>query len=247
MSFVKLENVGKTYGPISVLKDLNLRVDKHEVVCLIGPSGCGKSTMLRCINGLESIQAGSIFVGDLEVSSPIVDINAVRRRVGMVFQHFNLFPHMTAIENVMVAQLRVLGRDKRAARDMAFELLSRVGLSKKIDKYPEALSGGEQQRVAIARTLAMSPQALLLDEITSALDPELVGEVLEIVRELANEGMTMLLATHEMSFAREVATRVCFVAEGGIYEEGPAEKILSNPDRPKTQAFLRRLVESHRL
>lgn len=176
MSFVKLENVGKTYGSISVLKDLNLRVDKHEVVCLIGPSGCGKSTMLRCINGLESIQAGSIFVGDLEVSSPIVDMNAVRRRVGMVFQHFNLFPHMTAIENVMVAQLRVLGRDKRAARDMAFELLSRVGLSKKIDKYPEALSGGEQQRVAIARTLAMSPQALLLDEITSALDPELVGD-----------------------------------------------------------------------
>ncbi|WP_370017898.1 amino acid ABC transporter ATP-binding protein [Planotetraspora sp. GP83] len=230
-----------------MLNDLNLRVGKHEVVCLIGPSGCGKSTMLRCVNGLESIQTGAVFVGDLEVSSPIVDMNAVRRRVGMVFQHFNLFPHMTAIENVMVAQRRVLGRDKGAARDIAFRLLSRVGLSKKVGKYPEALSGGEQQRVAIARTLAMSPQALLLDEITSALDPELVGEVLEIVRELANEGMTMLLATHEMSFAREVATRVCFVADGSIYEEGPAEKILSDPDRPKTQAFLRRLVESHRL
>lgn len=247
MSFVKLEKVGKTYGTISVLKDLDLSVDKHEVVCLIGPSGCGKSTMLRCINGLEGIQHGKIFVGDLEVSSPIVDMNAVRRRVGMVFQHFNLFPHMTAIENVMVAQRRVMGKEKKTARDIAFQLLSRVGLSKEIDKYPEALSGGQQQRVAIARTLAMSPQALLLDEITSALDPELVGEVLEIVRELAREGMTMLLATHEMSFAREVATRVCFIAEGRIYEEGPAEKILSDPDLPKTQAFLRRLVESHRL
>lgn len=247
MAFVELTDVTKRYGTIRVLEDLNLDVDQHEVVCLIGPSGCGKSTMLRCINGLEPIQGGRIRVGDLEVSSPLVDINAVRRRVGMVFQHFNLFPHMSALKNVTLAQRRSLRLSKAEAEEAAHALLSRVGLGGKVGKYPDSLSGGEQQRVAIARALAVRPDVLLLDEITSALDPELVAEVLAIVGELASEGMTMILATHEMSFAREVATRIGFVSDGSIHEQGPPEQVLSNPAKPKTQAFLRRLMESHRL
>jgi len=247
MAFVEITDVSKRYGTISVLEELNLSVDTHEVVCLIGPSGCGKSTLLRCVNGLESIQAGTIRVGDLEVSSPLVDINAVRRRVGMVFQQFNLFPNMNALKNVTLAQRRSLHLSRAEAEEIANRLLTRVGLGAKVGKYPDALSGGEQQRVAIARALAMRPDVLLLDEITSALDPELVGEVLTIVGELAAEGMTMILATHEMSFAREVGTRVVFVADGSVYEQGTPEQMLSEPSRPKTQAFLRRLMESHRL
>jgi polar amino acid transport system ATP-binding protein len=247
MAFVEITDVSKRYGTISVLEELNLSVDTHEVVCLIGPSGCGKSTLLRCVNGLESIQAGTIRVGDLEVSSPLVDINAVRRRVGMVFQQFNLFPNMSALKNVTLAQRRSLHLSRAEAEEIANRLLTRVGLGAKVGKYPDALSGGEQQRVAIARALAMRPDVLLLDEITSALDPELVGEVLTIVGELAAEGMTMILATHEMSFAREVGTRVVFVADGSVYEQGTPEQMLSEPSRPKTQAFLRRLMESHRL
>jgi polar amino acid transport system ATP-binding protein len=247
MAFVEITDVSKRYGTISVLEELNLSVDTHEVVCLIGPSGCGKSTLLRCVNGLESIQAGTIRVGDLEVSSPLVDINAVRRRVGMVFQQFNLFPNMSALKNVTLAQRRSLHLSRAEAEEIANRLLTRVGLGAKVGKYPDALSGGEQQRVAIARALAMRPDVLLLDEITSALDPELVGEVLTIVGELAAEGMTMILATHEMSFAREVGTRVVFVADGSVYEQGTPEQRLSEPSRPKTQAFLRRLMESHRL
>jgi polar amino acid transport system ATP-binding protein len=247
MSFLELSDVVKRYGRIDVLSGLTLGVDTHEVVCVIGPSGCGKSTMLRCINGLETIQGGSIMVGDLEVSSPIVDMNAVRRKVGMVFQQFNLFPHMSALQNVTVGQRRALRIGKAEAQERAAQLLTRVGLGDKANKYPDSLSGGEQQRVAIARALAVRPDALLLDEITSALDPELVSEVLAIVRELASEGMTMVLATHEMSFAREVATRICFVSDGEVYEQGPPAQLLADPQRPKTQQFLRRLMASNRL
>jgi polar amino acid transport system ATP-binding protein len=247
MTFIEVNDVRKSYRSISVLNGINLAVDRHEVACLIGSSGCGKSTMLRCVNGLEPIDSGEIHVGDVVVSEELVDLNALRKRVSIVFQQFNLFPHMSALDNVSIGPRRVLrmGRDESAA--LAQKLLDRVGLGSKSGRYPDGLSGGEQQRVAIARALAMRPDALLLDEITSALDPELVGEVLEIVSELAHEGMTMMLATHEMEFAKQVATRVHFLADGVVYESGPPDHFFSQPERPKTQSFLRRLAQAGRI
>jgi polar amino acid transport system ATP-binding protein len=247
MSFIDVVDVRKRYRTVDVLDGVSLSVDRHEVGCLIGPSGCGKSTLLRCINGLEAIQGGEIHVGPVTVSEELADLNAVRRRVGIVFQQFNLFPHMNAIDNVSLGPRRVLRMPRGEAEERAQQLLERVGLGGKSKRYPDALSGGEQQRVAIARALAMRPDALLLDEITSALDPELVGEVLEIVSELAHEGMTMILATHEMGFAREVATRVYFLSEGRVHESGPPDKLFSEPEQPKTQTFLRRLMEARRI
>jgi polar amino acid transport system ATP-binding protein len=247
MSFIEVSDVTKSYRTVKVLDGINMAVDRHEVACLIGASGSGKSTLLRCINGLETIDSGEIRLGPLVVSEELADLNAVRKRVGIVFQQFNLFPHMTALANVSLGPRRVLGKPKAEAEVIAQQLLDRVGLGNKSARYPDALSGGEQQRVAIARALAMSPEALLLDEITSALDPELVGEVLAIVSELAHEGMTMILATHEMGFAREVATHVYFLAEGVVYESATPDKLFSAPERPKTQAFLKRLVEARRV
>jgi polar amino acid transport system ATP-binding protein len=247
MSYISIENVYKRYNATAVLNGLSLAVDRHEVACLIGPSGCGKSTVLRCINALEPIDSGDIRVGNITVSEDLADTNTLRRQVGIVFQQYNLFPHMTALENVSLGPRQVLKIAKKEAEEEALALLDRVGLAAKAKRHPDALSGGEQQRVAIARTLAMRPDALLLDEITSALDPELVGEVLNIVRELASEGMTMILATHEMGFAREVATHVCFMSEGVVYESGPPDQLFGEPERPKTQAFLKRLTDARRL
>jgi polar amino acid transport system ATP-binding protein len=247
MPYIAAENVHKRYNATQVLKGLSLAVDRHEVACLIGPSGCGKSTVLRCINALEPIDSGEIRVGDIVVSEELADTDALRRQVGIVFQQFNLFPHMTALGNVSLGPRQVLKKPRKEAEDEALSLLERVGLGGKAKRYPDALSGGEQQRVAIARALAMRPKALLLDEITSALDPELVGEVLEIVSELAREGMTMVLATHEMGFAREVATHVCFMADGIVYEAGPPDRIFGAPERAKTKAFLKRLTEARRI
>ena len=247
MSYISVENVHKRYNATKVLQGLSLAVDRHGVICLIGPSGCGKSTVLRCINALEPIDSGEIRVGKIVVSEDLADTDALRRQVGIVFQQFNLFPHMTALENVSLGPRQVLKMPRKQAEDEALRLLDRVGLAAKARRHPDALSGGEQQRVAIARALAMRPDALLLDEITSALDPELVGEVLNIVRELAGEGMTMILATHEMGFAREVATQVCFMSEGVVYESGPPDQVFGNPEKPKTRAFLKRLTDARRL
>jgi polar amino acid transport system ATP-binding protein len=247
MAFITAVDVRKSYGAVTVLRDLSLAVDRHEVACLIGPSGCGKSTALRCINALEPIDSGQIMVGDINVAEEMADTNALRRRVGIVFQQFNLFPHMTALQNVSLGPRQVLRLPKPEAEDEAMDLLSRVGLADMARRYPDALSGGQQQRVAIARALAMRPDALLLDEITSALDPELVGEVLNIVRNLARDGMTMVLATHEMGFAGEVATQICFMSEGAVYEKGAPDQIFRHPRRPKTEAFLKRLTEARRL
>jgi polar amino acid transport system ATP-binding protein len=247
MSFISVEHVHKRYNATKVLQGLSLAVDRHGVICLIGPSGCGKSTVLRCINALEPIDSGEIRVGKIIVSEDLADTDALRRQVGIVFQQFNLFPHMTALENVSLGPRQVLKMPRKQAEDEAMSLLHRVGLAAKAKRHPDALSGGEQQRVAIARALAMRPDALLLDEITSALDPELVGEVLNIVRELAGEGMTMILATHEMGFAREVATQICFMSEGVVYESGPPDHVFGNPEKPKTKVFLKRLTDARRL
>jgi polar amino acid transport system ATP-binding protein len=229
------------------LRGVNLRVDEHQVVCLIGPSGCGKSTLLRCINGLESIQGGEIRLRDDRVSGPGVDVNRLRRDVGIVFQSFNLFPHMSVLENVTLAPIKVLKLAREEAEARAMTLLKRIGLEAKSGDYPDRLSGGQQQRVAIVRALAMEPKLMLLDEVTSALDPELVSEVLNIIRDLALQGMTMLLATHEMGFAREVASKVCFLYEGQVHEEGPPAQIFSDPKQERTRAFLRRIIEAGRL
>ncbi len=247
MSFISAKNVYKRYNSTEVLRGLSLAVDRHEVACLIGPSGCGKSTLLRCINALEPINSGEIRVGSIIATEPLADTNALRKKVGIVFQQFNLFPHMTALENVCIGPRQVLKIAKSEAEDEAMSLLERVGLAAKAKRHPDALSGGEQQRVAIARALAMRPDALLLDEITSALDPELVGEVLNIVRELAAEGMTMILATHEMGFAREVSTKVCFLSEGVVHEFGAPEEMFGSPKEAKTRAFLKRLTEARRI
>jgi len=247
MSLLEIKSVAKRFGPHEVLKGLSLNVEEHQVVCLIGPSGCGKSTLLRCINGLEEIQAGEIRLHGDRVTGPGVDLNALRRDVGIVFQSFNLFPHMTVLENVTLAPIRVLKMPPAAAKEKAMLLLRRIGLEQKAGDYPDRLSGGQQQRVAITRALAMDPLVLLLDEITSALDPELVSEVLNIVRELAKEGMTMLLATHEMGFAREVASKVCFLYGGVVHEEGPPEQIFGAPKDERTRAFLKRIIEAGRL
>jgi polar amino acid transport system ATP-binding protein len=247
VALIELCNVKKHFGDQPVLNDVNLQVEEHQVVCLIGPSGSGKSTLLRCINGLEKIDAGEIRIHGNRVSGPGVDVDALRRDVGIVFQSYNLFPHMTVLQNVTLAPLRVLHQERAAAEEKAMQLLKRIGLEHKAKEYPDRLSGGQQQRVAIARALAMDPMVMLLDEITSALDPELVSEVLNIVRELARDGMTMLLATHEMGFAREVASKVCFLCDGGVHEEGTPEQIFGKPEKERTRAFLRRIVEAGRL
>jgi polar amino acid transport system ATP-binding protein len=247
LAFLEMRDVKKRFGPVHVLRGLNLNVNEHQVVCLIGPSGCGKSTLLRCINGLEQIQGGEIRLEHDRVSGPGVDVNRLRREVGIVFQAFNLFPHMSVIENVTLAPIKVLGLGREEAEARAMKLLTRIGLEVKAREYPDRLSGGQQQRVAIVRALAMEPKLLLLDEITSALDPELVSEVLNIVRDLAHQGMTMLLATHEMGFAREVASKVCFLYDGVVHEEGPPERIFGDPHDERTRAFLKRIIEAGRL
>jgi polar amino acid transport system ATP-binding protein len=247
VSFLDIEGVHKRFGANEVLRGVNLHVDEHQVVCLIGASGSGKSTLLRCVNGLESIEAGQIRLQGEVVTGRGVDLDWLRREVGIVFQSYNLFPHMSVIENVTLGPTKVLRIPKRYANEQAMTLLSRIGLAEKATDYPDRLSGGQQQRVAIVRALAMGPRVLLLDEITSALDPELVSEVLNIVRELAEEGMTMLIATHEMGFAREVSTKVCFLDAGVVAEHGPPEQIFSTPENARTQAFLRRIIEAGRL
>jgi polar amino acid transport system ATP-binding protein len=247
MSFLEIRKVDKNFGPIEVLRGIDLSVEEHQVVCLIGPSGCGKSTLLRCVNGLETIAGGEILLSGDRVSGPGVDVNRLRRDVGIVFQSFNLFPHMTVLDNVTLAPLKVLRKTRLEAQTEAMALLDRIGMPEKASEYPDRLSGGQQQRVAIVRALAMKPKLLLLDEITSALDPELVAEVLNIVRDLAASGMTMLLATHEMGFAREVASKICFLFDGKVHEEGPPEKLLGRPERERTRAFLKRIIEAGRL
>jgi polar amino acid transport system ATP-binding protein len=247
MALVEIRQVVKRFASIQVLNGLDLSVEEHQAVCLIGPSGCGKSTLLRCINGLEQIQGGEIRLHGDRVTGPGVDLDALRRDVGIVFQSFNLFPHMTVMANVTLAPVRVLKLSRAEAEARAIALLRRIGLEHKANDYPDRLSGGQQQRVAIVRALAMEPMLLLLDEITSALDPELVAEVLSIVRELALEGMTMLLATHEMGFAREVASKVCFLFGGVVHEEGPPEQIFDDPREERTRAFLKRIIEAGRL
>jgi polar amino acid transport system ATP-binding protein len=244
---LKLEGVRKSFGRLEVLHGIDLEVDEHGVVCLIGASGSGKSTLLRCVNLLEPIDDGSISLAGEEITARGVDVNRVRRRIGIVFQAFNLFPHMTVLGNVTLSPRKALGKRRRQAEAEATELLSRFGLADKRDEYPDRLSGGQQQRVAIVRALAMRPQLMLLDEVTSALDPELVGEVLNVIRELAAGGMTMLIATHEMSFAREIADRVCFLDGGVILEQGDPEQIFSSPKEPRTQQFLQRIIDAGRL
>ncbi|MFE4547120.1 amino acid ABC transporter ATP-binding protein [Streptomyces sp. NPDC056785] len=240
---IQVKDLHKSFGDNEVLRGIDLEIGSGEVVCVIGPSGSGKSTLLRCVNLLEEPSRGRVVVGGTEVTDPDVDIDAVRRRIGMVFQQFNLFPHLSVTENLTLPQRRVLGRDKEAAAKVAAENLRRVGLSEKADAYPASLSGGQQQRVAIARALAMGPEVMLFDEPTSALDPELVGDVLAVMRRLANEGMTMMVVTHEMSFAREVADRVVFMDGGVIVEDGTPEQVIGNPGNERTRHFLSRLLD----
>jgi polar amino acid transport system ATP-binding protein len=240
---IVIRELHKSFGELEVLKGIDFEVAPGEVVCVIGPSGSGKSTLLRCVNLLEEPTSGQVFVGGVDVTDPDVDIDAVRRRIGMVFQQFNLFPHVTVTRNLTIAQRRVLRRDKAEAERVAAENLERVGLADKAHAYPAQLSGGQQQRVAIARALAMGPELMLFDEPTSALDPELVGEVLGVMRQLAQEGMTMLVVTHEMSFAREVADRVVFMDGGVIVEEGTPEQVVGRPQHERTRTFLKRLLD----
>jgi polar amino acid transport system ATP-binding protein len=244
---LRLEGVRKTFGANEVLRGIDLALEEHEVVCLIGASGSGKSTLLRCVNLLEPLNAGRIFLAGEELTRRGVDVNRVRQRIGIVFQAFNLFPHMTVLRNVTLAPRDALGLSRAEAETRALELLTRFGLEDKRDEYPDRLSGGQQQRVAIVRALAMRPDLMLLDEVTSALDPELVAEVLNVIRELAAGGMTMLIATHEMSFARDIAGRVCFLDAGLILEEGSPEQIFTAPREPRTQQFLERIVAAGRL
>ncbi len=244
---LRAEGLRKSFGELEVLRGIDLTVAEHEVVCVIGASGSGKSTLLRCINLLEPIDAGRIVVAGEEITADDVDVDRIRRNIGIVFQNFNLFPHMPVIDNVTLAPRRVLRLPRAEAEERADALLERFGLADKRDDYPDRLSGGQQQRVAIVRALAMDPALLLLDEVTSALDPELIGEVLNVVRELAAEGMTMVIATHEMGFARDIANRVIFLDEGLVLEEGPPERIFRDPTEPRTRAFLQRIIEAGRL
>ena len=246
-SALAVEGLHKSFGKLEVLRGIDLELAEHEVVCLIGASGSGKSTLLRCVNLLEPIDAGRIVVRGEEITAQGVDVNAVRRGIGIVFQSFNLFPHMSVLENITLAPRKALGLSRAQAEARADELLARFGLADKREEYPDRLSGGQQQRVAIVRALAMQPGLMLLDEVTSALDPELVAEVLQVIRELANEGMTMLIATHEMGFARDVASRVCFLDAGVLLEEGTPAEIFGAPREPRTQQFLQRIVEAGRL
>jgi polar amino acid transport system ATP-binding protein len=245
--FLEVEGLHKSFGRLEVLRGIDLVLDEHEVVCLIGASGSGKSTLLRCLNLLEPIDAGSIVVDGEEISAPGADVNRVRRGIGIVFQAFNLFPHMSVLENVTLAPRKARGLRRAQAEAEADALLERFGLKEKRDDYPDRLSGGQQQRVAIVRALAMRPRLMLLDEVTSALDPELIAEVLDVIRELAAGGMTMLIATHEMGFARDVAQRVCFLDEGVILEQGTPQRIFSEPEQPRTRQFLQRIVDAGRL
>ncbi len=244
---LRVEGVWKSFGDARVLRGIDLELAEHDVVCLIGASGSGKSTLLRCINLLEPLESGRVFLEGEEITRPSVDVNRVRRRIGIVFQSFNLFPHMSVLSNVTLAPRRVLGMSHGESVERALGLLDRFGLADKRDDFPDRLSGGQQQRVAIARALAMEPDLLLLDEITSALDPELVAEVLNVIRELARGGMTMLIATHEMGFARDIATRVCFLDNGVILEHGPPAESFSRPREGRTQQFLQRIVDAGRL
>ncbi|AWN31052.1 amino acid ABC transporter ATP-binding protein [Streptomyces sp. NEAU-S7GS2] len=240
---IDVQGLRKAFGELEVLRGIDFSVARGEVVCVIGPSGSGKSTLLRCVNLLEEPSAGRVVVAGTEVTDPDVDIDRVRRRIGMVFQSFNLFPHLTALENLTIAQRRVLRRDRTEAERIARANLERVGLSDKAAAYPAQLSGGQQQRVAIARALSMEPQLMLFDEPTSALDPELVGDVLAVMRSLAQEGMTMLVVTHEMSFAREVADRVVFMDGGVIVEQGTPEQVVGAPQHERTRTFLARVLD----
>jgi polar amino acid transport system ATP-binding protein len=242
-----IEGLHKSFGALEVLRGIDLEVAEHEVVCLIGSSGSGKSTLLRCINLLEPIDAGRIFVEGDEITARGVDVNRIRRRIGIVFQAFNLFPHMSVLGNVTLGPRKVLGLGRAEADARATELLDRFGLAEKRLDYPDRLSGGQQQRVAIVRALAMKPDILLLDEVTSALDPELVAEVLDVIRELAAGGMTMVIATHEMGFARDIADRVCFLDAGRILEEGPPREMFSAPREERTRQFLQRVIDAGRL
>ncbi len=244
---LEVRGVTKAYGEREVLRGIDLAVGEHQAVALIGASGSGKSTLLRCVDLLDDIDDGDVLLDGEVVTDPSVDPVAVRRRLGLVFQAFNLFPHLSVLENVVLAPVRGLGAERAEAVDRARTLLARFGLADREDAYPDRLSGGQQQRVAIVRALATRPRALLLDEVTSALDPELVGEVLGVIRDLKAQGMTMLLATHEMAFAREVADHVCFLHEGRILEQGPPERIFTAPEREETRRFLRRLLEGARL
>jgi len=245
--FVAIENVTKRFGDLEVLTHVSLEVEEHGVVCLIGASGSGKSTLLRCVNLLERVDEGTIVVDGETITNGKVDVNALRRKIGIVFQAYNLFPHMTVAQNVMLAPRKVRGLSQSEARSRAWGLLDRIGLLDKADEFPDRLSGGQQQRVAIARALAMEPKLMLLDEITSALDPQLVSEVLNLVRELAQSGMTMIIATHEMSFAREVSDKICFLDGGVIREQGPPDQIFSNPREARTREFLARVIEAGRM
>lgn len=244
---IRIEDLHKSFGATRVLQGIDLTVEDHEVVCLIGASGSGKSTMLRCINLLEPIDAGRIVIEGQEITAPGVDVNRIRRGIGIVFQSFNLFPHMTVLDNVTLAPTRVLQLSRGEARHRATELLERFGLAGRSDEYPDRLSGGQQQRVAIVRALAMDPDVLLLDEVTSALDPVLVAEVLDAIRELAAGGMTMVIATHEMGFARDVAQSVAFLHDGVILEQDAPERIFSQPSEPETRRFLERIVAAGRM
>ena len=244
---LRIEALRKSFGDLEVLRGIDLSVAEHEIVCVIGASGSGKSTLLRCINLTEPIDSGRVEVTGEEITAAGVDVDRIRRRIGIVFQAFNLFPHMSVIGNVTLGPRKVLGLDRAAAEAAADRLLERFGLADKREDYPDRLSGGQQQRVAIVRALAMDPDLLLLDEVTSALDPELVAEVLNVVRELADEGMTMVIATHEMGFARDVAHRIVFLDEGRIVEEGPPDQIFRHPVQPRTREFLQRIIDAGRL
>ena len=244
---LELKNIRKSFGAEVVLNNLSLMVPEHTATVLIGASGSGKSTLLRCINLLETIDDGQILLDGKEISDPLINVDEVRRKLGMVFQSFNLFPHKTVLENITLAPIKVQGKSQEAARDAAIALLSRFDLADKADQYPDRLSGGQQQRVAIIRSIAVNPRLLLLDEITSALDPVLVNEVLSIVRDLKHDGMTMVLATHEMGFATQVADEVCFLESGNILERGSAMEVLQNPKNPQTQEFLKRVHQAGRL
>jgi polar amino acid transport system ATP-binding protein len=244
---LEVEGLWKSFGELDVLRGIDLAMAEHEIVCLIGASGSGKSTLLRCVNLTEPIDAGRVVLNGTDITAPGVNVDHIRRRIGIVFQSFNLFPHLSVLENITLAPRLVLGRSRSEADARATELLDRFGLADKRLEYSDRLSGGQQQRVAIVRALAMDPELLLLDEVTSALDPELVGEVLNVIRELAHQGMTMLIATHEMGFAREIASRVAFVDDGRILEVGPPERIFSAPSQPRTAEFLERIIAAGRL
>ncbi len=245
--FVQIHEVSKWFDDLQVLDKITLDVHEHSVVCLIGASGSGKSTLLRCLNRLELVQEGDILVDGQDLTDPKVDVNALRKKIGIVFQSYNLFPHMTVLQNVMLAPRKAMGLSRNDAESRARALLQRIGLEPKADEYPDRLSGGQQQRVAIVRALAMEPKLMLLDEITSALDPQLVSEVMSLVGELADSGMTMILATHEMGFARECAHKVCFLDDGVILEEGTPDEIFRHPREQRTREFLSRALEAEQL